>query len=518
MDDYDLVYDKLYLEDENKFIPESEENNIEYKLRIDLKSKESMENMISQMLYRMNVGKNLFGEYIAHYIMGIMDDGNFPTKELKIKRKTFKKMFVIFQNLCDKANCDIIDFKEYVFPNNHQILYFKIQKVHQIESLKEFNMILYGPTGVGKSSLMSRLCYGQIDDGKGFSRKLVLKHPHEQYSGSTKSNTYDCFGFSDDNIINYSLGVDFTLENIYKASDRIVNVIDITTSKNIKNTIHGILSNIINKKNCMIFVLIDHDIENCLKENYELYMNIKRICDIIEIKPNILITKIDKLDKFDKFDKFDKSDKIYNDLILDFFGEVDILEISNVNDHDFGYESLVKKISNQTKKYIETDFKDNMFIVNSVFNIPDIGNIYHGKLLNGLLKVGSIVNIYCNGSHIKKTIKSIQKKTMSVNEIKKGESGCITFKNHISKTKMSKTSIICENELDMINHFEVKPLNDNINCYQYLCFVGNQIVTVNLIKENDKFYVNVHDNKKIKLYSNFIILKDQKQNLEFCLI
>jgi GTPase len=507
MDDIDIIYDKLYIKDENKLIPESEETNIEYKLRIDLKSKESKDNMISQMLYRMNIGKNLYGDYIAHYVMGVMDDGTFPVKELKIKSKTFKKMFNIFQKLCDRANCDIIDYQKYIFPDNHNILYFKIQKNHQIKSLNEFNMILYGANYVGKSSLMSRLCYGQIDDGNGFSRKLVLRHPHEKYSGSTKSNTYDCFGFSDDNLINYSMGVDFTLENIYKASDKIINVIDITASKNIKNTIHGLTSNILNRKNNLIFILIDSDIKKCLNDNIRLYQNIKDMCDIIKIEPIVIINKIDLLDNIDD---------INEDIITDFFGDIEILKLSNVS--DYGFDILINKISGITKYYEDQNFKNNLFAVNSVFTIPDIGNIYHGKLLNGILKIGTEVGIYCNGIKRKKTIKSIQKKTMSVKELNKGESGCITFKNHIAKNKMSKTSIISNNidEINFVNEINIDPLNKNISLQQYMAFIGNQIVIVNLCKEKESYIIKILDDKKINIFTNFIVLKDEKQKLEFC--
>src|SRR5436190_11039917 len=72
------IIDLLYLPLEGKLIPEPDKKgNIEYKLRLDKKDTKKRDNMISQMLWRMNEGRNLYGKYEANYILGIHDDGTF---------------------------------------------------------------------------------------------------------------------------------------------------------------------------------------------------------------------------------------------------------------------------------------------------------------------------------------------------------------------------------------------------------------------------------------------------------
>jgi translation elongation factor EF-1alpha len=102
-----------------------------------------------------------------------------------------------------------------------------IRKDHKERNVPESNVMILGPSGVGKSSLMGRLTYGQKDDGNGFSRKLVLRHVHEKTSGNTSCLKYDTIGFAGDNVINYSIGIEFNMEHIYTTSDRLINLIDV---------------------------------------------------------------------------------------------------------------------------------------------------------------------------------------------------------------------------------------------------------------------------------------------------
>ena len=46
-----------------------------------------------------------------------------------------------------------------------------------------------GPVDAGKSSLIGVLTSGELDDGRGKSRKKILKHKHELDSGRTSNIT-----------------------------------------------------------------------------------------------------------------------------------------------------------------------------------------------------------------------------------------------------------------------------------------------------------------------------------------
>jgi elongation factor 1-alpha len=50
---------------------------------------------------------------------------------------------------------------------------------------KELCIITAGSVDSGKSTLMSVLVYGNLDDGNGSARDKIAKHPHEKYTGRT---------------------------------------------------------------------------------------------------------------------------------------------------------------------------------------------------------------------------------------------------------------------------------------------------------------------------------------------
>src|SRR5579872_2158913 len=197
-----LVLDILYIPNEGKLIPEPDKSgNVEYKLRLDKKDIEKRDNMVSQMLWRMNEGRNQFGRYEANYILGIKDDGNFSD----LNESALNVTTNIFKGIVKKANAKVISEKTYVFPGNKMITHVLVRKDASERDVPETNIFITGPYNAGKSSLMSRLTYGQNDDGNGFSRKLVLRHVHERTSGCTSCSKYDTIGFSGSNIMNYSI-------------------------------------------------------------------------------------------------------------------------------------------------------------------------------------------------------------------------------------------------------------------------------------------------------------------------
>ena len=60
----------------NKFVPEEDDGNIEYKLRLDMKDTDGCSKLKTQMLWRVNRGFEKNGKYEAQYVLGIYDNGD----------------------------------------------------------------------------------------------------------------------------------------------------------------------------------------------------------------------------------------------------------------------------------------------------------------------------------------------------------------------------------------------------------------------------------------------------------
>lgn len=533
-----IIFDVLYLREQDKLIPEPDKSgNIEYKLRLDKKDVAKRDNMVSQMLWRMNEGRNLTGRYEAHYILGVHDDGSFSNMDEQSLLTTTN----ILRGVAKKANAKIVSEKTYVFQGNKMIVHALVRRNQQDKKIPESNVIIMGPTDAGKSSLMSRLTYGQRDNGKGFSRKLVLRHAHEKSSGETSCSKYDTIGFSKSNMMNYSIGLEFNMENIYNSSDRLINLVDIPGNmKYIKTILHSVSS--IKPDYAIICIPFIDDSElfgseiakitTTIKSNNDMYKLIVSLCVTFNIQPILVFTKSDfavlSATEYRTFNQlnstFECSGKLLNDMrddseTIDFL-KCPCVAVSNLT--DVGYDFLIDILRTIDINKTETvDFsEDKLFVLNDLFAVTDVGQILHGTLRHGILKVDDSVDVLCHGVQFKKKIKSIHRKTLDVDHLSTGESGSIRFYDDVSQSDrdIDKTAIILGSSWQNKIKTEIMFRSvSSLKAQQYTMFIDNNIVTV-LVESTDDpniFSLKCINDFNFVLTSDRAVLKDEAHNYYF---
>ena len=95
---------------------EIEEGYLEYKLRLDRADEKIIKKLASQMLWRINEGKQIYNTYKAYYVIGIKDDGKFGY----IEREIMDISLINFKKVCDIANTKI----DYVYEYNYETKYY----------------------------------------------------------------------------------------------------------------------------------------------------------------------------------------------------------------------------------------------------------------------------------------------------------------------------------------------------------------------------------------------------------
>ena len=78
-----LIINKLMRDDKSGLIEEDDNGNIEYKWKLDSKNELTLKKLTSQLLWRLNEGKEMYGIYEAHYILGVFDNGNLGNLTLE---------------------------------------------------------------------------------------------------------------------------------------------------------------------------------------------------------------------------------------------------------------------------------------------------------------------------------------------------------------------------------------------------------------------------------------------------
>jgi GTPase len=219
-----------------KFDIEYDNGNVEYKLKLCNVNMKRIQELTTQMNFRLNEG---CGE--CYYEIGVMDDGTtlgISKEELEI---TLSVINTIAINLgCKTKISKLIQGKEGLIAE----MYIKKQEENLINKI-EINIGVLGEEGSGKSTLIGVLINGLLDNGKGLARTGVFRHKHEILCGKTSSFSHQILGFDQNGeLTNYGDLVRPSFGQIVSKSTKIINFYDMAGgSKTFNRTTLTTLSN-----------------------------------------------------------------------------------------------------------------------------------------------------------------------------------------------------------------------------------------------------------------------------------
>ena len=155
--------------------PESDTGNVEYKLFINTNIQERIEELATQMRYRLNEGR---GE--CFYIIGVKDNGNI----IGITEEEFNITDKILKDIANKLDVNIsLMSSKYI--SSKKIYEYLIREKNN--KYIEIKVGIAGGVDCGKSTLLSVLSKGEPDNGRGSARLAVFNHRHEITTGRTSS-------------------------------------------------------------------------------------------------------------------------------------------------------------------------------------------------------------------------------------------------------------------------------------------------------------------------------------------
>ncbi|KAL6761169.1 P-loop containing nucleoside triphosphate hydrolase protein [Haematococcus lacustris] len=181
---------------------ENEAGPLEYKLQLRNPHPIRLQQLITQMKYRLSEGS---GE--CHYYLGVEDDGypkGLTSRDLHASIATLHAMATPLQ-----AHVSVVRF----FPGAHgrQYVLMKVQQgVLDEATYDDVRVAVLGSVDSGKSTLVAVLTQGSagqpaLDSGRGTARMVVLRHKHEIESGRTSSLSQQLLGYTaDGKVLNYS--------------------------------------------------------------------------------------------------------------------------------------------------------------------------------------------------------------------------------------------------------------------------------------------------------------------------
>ncbi|MEM4146328.1 MAG: GTP-binding protein, partial [Metallosphaera sp.] len=168
-----------------RFPRENDLGKIEYKLILTDLSEQRLQELATQMKFRLEEGG---GE--ALYVVGVSDEGEaigLPLKELESTIRTVEKIAsMISAKISHKR---IVKVREELYVGELLV------RLHKEKIPIQINVAVMGHVNAGKSTLTGTLILGKLDDGNGSLRSAVARYLHEVISGRTSSITMRLLGF-----------------------------------------------------------------------------------------------------------------------------------------------------------------------------------------------------------------------------------------------------------------------------------------------------------------------------------
>ena len=416
-----------------KLEPEKFEGKVEYKLKLVESDVDQLriEQLTTQMRFRCNQGG---GECI--YNIGVRDNGTLEGITEDEYNDTIKYINIIAEknNYSVKVlnTCDVSKGKKV-----YEVLIREINDNKYIDLI----VVVAGAVDASKSTTVSSLTTGCIDDGRGLSRTRVFNYLHEIKSGRTSSISQQIMGYDNNgNIINYR--DNNTWEDIVNKSSKIVTFLDLAGHETyLKTTILGIASS--RPDICLIIVSANNGVSTITKEHIFLCVTMKipfviviSKIDICKDRQNVLnetLVDVYKILQYPSIRRHAVHIKTIDDIILsakNMYSEtiVPIFYISNVTGEGLDNVRTFLNILGK-RNTINYSNEPVEFSVESIFNVRGFGLVVGGYLYKGKVSVGDKLFIGPFQTEYQSFIvKSIYCKKVPVDTISCGAYVCIGVK------------------------------------------------------------------------------------------
>lgn len=288
--------------------------------------------------------------------------------------------------------------------------------------MNDIKVVVCGPVDAGKSSLIGVLNNGILDDGRGRSRNLVLKHHHEISSGRTSNITVNTFTqIINDNRMNINkngkLVNSIKISNEIEYRDKLINLIDLAGhEKYLKTTVFGMLAYYPDYG--IVVIGANTGITKLTKEHLGIMLYLKIPFSIVITKidiapPKIYLNLKKKLSKLLKnigknlvYINKDEDSK-FNKYLLEnnFTNNIPIISVSNkLGTNIDKLNFLLNKIPRINQRKIDLG----LVSIDSTFQVPGIGLIVCGTNLGNKIKVRDKCYLGpCGGKFYQVSIRSI---------------------------------------------------------------------------------------------------------------
>ncbi|QKR00521.1 elongation factor 1-alpha [Metallosphaera tengchongensis] len=410
-----------------KFPRENDLGKIEYKLILSDLREERLQELATQMKFRLEEGG---GEAI--YIIGVSDDGDAIGLTLDDLESTMKTLEKIASMISAKiSHKRIVKLKEDLYVGEVLI------RLHRDRIPVQVNVAVMGHVNAGKSTLTGTLILGKLDDGNGSLRAAVARYLHEVISGRTSSITMRLLGFNGEgDTVNPSCRDPTDEAEITLKSSKIVRLIDLGGHERyLRTTLKGLMGYEVDY--VMLVVGSDDGLSIMGREHLA-------VSTILKFPIFIVITKVDKFPqerireiigqikdvlKIPGINRLAMEVEDEGDVLNAIIGMrtrrvVPIFKVSNVTGEGLG---LLTKFLNLLPPKRGPSAAEPLVYIDETYNVPGVGTVVLGSVIRGKVNVND--NLLIGPTKLNEfkevRVKSIQLNRVFVDSV--GQGSIATF-------------------------------------------------------------------------------------------
>lgn len=396
---------------------EEPDGNLEYKLKLVEVPPERLEELASQLKYRLEEG---MGEAI--YELGVTDEGEILGLDIRDLEETLKTL---------AAAAEKVGAKTTLIRKIHGKMGVAAEVlIRRTKEAESFPIWLYipvlGNVDSGKSSLVSVLVSGELDDGNGSAMMKVARYLHEIKSRRTSSISSHPLGFDDHGeTVNYRLSSPFDEAEIFLNSSKIVDFVDLGGHERyFKTTLKGIMGH--HPDYCLITVAANTGIKPMTVEHLKVVVGLRLPMAFVVTKIDMIPQRVEKvvkdissLVKLPKINAVPFQVKSIDDAVVAAkimpSGRVaPIFTVSNVTGEGLSLLRIFLNLLPPRTRWKEQINRSFLAYVDDIFNVKGVGPVVSGLILQGgvmegdylllgPMKDGSFKNVRVKSIHLNRT-------------------------------------------------------------------------------------------------------------------
>ncbi|MDT7860696.1 MAG: GTP-binding protein [Saccharolobus sp.] len=438
---------------------ENDEGKVEYKLILSGVTPERLQELASQMKYRLEEGN---GE--AFYVIGVSNDGEV----IGLNKNEVKESISTLNKIASLINAKIAYSREVEVKKGKYVVELLVRRYRDNLPI-EVNVAVMGHVNAGKSTITGALVLGRLDDGNGSLRTAIARHLHEVLSGRTSSITLRLIGFDENGkIVNWQLKDPLDEAEITIRSTKVVRLIDLGGHERyLRTTLKGLLGYEVNY--VMLVVGADDGLSTMGKEHLAL-------ASVLKFPVFVVITKVDKFPE-------ERVKSIINDI-------KSILKIPGINrlaleveDEDDVINSILAiktkrvvpifKVSNVTGKGLDLlmnflnllppeaklikDKEPPLVYIDEIYNVAGVGTVVLGSVIRGKIGINESLLIGPNkfGEFKEVKVKSIQVNRVFVDSVLPGNIATFAIQG-ADKESLRKGMVMIKGMPKVVKKFKAK--------------------------------------------------------------